>query len=148
MGRQRFVFNLSALGVAIMLVLAAVAFGPHAAKWVGLGIGITGCVTSSLFVALLVHERRFSGRVELRFFGRRVDVFSFLAGVMASIAVWEVVAASVFQPRVSRWLTLADGLMIGALACAGLVLHEVSRERVVHVLEGRRAASEHELSRN
>jgi hypothetical protein len=135
MGRQRFVFNLSALGVAIMLVLAAVAFGPHAAKWVGLGIGITGCVTSSLFVALLVHERRFSGRVELRFFGRRVDVFSFLAGVMASIAVWEVVAASVFQPRVSRWLTLADGLMIGALACAGLVLHEVSRERVVHVLE-------------
>ena len=42
MGRQRFVFNLSALGVAIMLVLAAVAFGPHAAKWVGLGIGITG----------------------------------------------------------------------------------------------------------
>ena len=118
-----------------MLVLAAVAFGPHAAKWVGLGIGIMGCVTSSLFVALLVHERRFSGRVELRFFGRRVDVFSFLGGVMASIAVWEIVAASVFEPRVSRWLTLADGLVIGVLACAGLVLHEVSRERVVHVLE-------------
>lgn len=109
MARQRFVFNLGALGVAIMLVLAAVAFGPHAAKWVGLGLGIAGCLTSSLFVALLVHERRFSGRVELRFFGRRVDVFSFLAGVMASIAVWEVVAASVFQPRVSRWLSWPMG---------------------------------------
>lgn len=118
-----------------MLVLAAAAFGPRATKWVGLGIGIAGCVTSSLFVALLVHERRFAGRVEFRFRGRRVDVFSFLGGATASIAVWEIVAAAVFQPRVSRWLTLADGLMIAVLACAGLVLHEVSRERVVHVLE-------------
>lgn len=135
MGRQRFVFNLSALGVAVMLVLAAAAFGPRAAKWVGLGIGIAGCVTSLSFVALLVHERRFSGRLEFCFWGRRVDVFSFLGGAMASLAVWEIVAAAVFQPRISRWLTLADGLIIAALACAGLVLHEVSRERVVHVLE-------------
>ncbi len=135
MARQRFVFNLSALGVAVMLVLAAAAFGPHAAKWVGLGIGIAGGVTSSLFMALLVHERRFSGRVEFRLRGRRIDVFSFLGGATASIAVWEIVAAAAFQPRVSRWLTLADGLMIAVLACAGLVLHEVSRERVVHVLE-------------
>lgn len=118
-----------------MLMLAAVAFGAGAAKWVGLGIGIAGCLASSLFVALLVHERRFSGRVEFRFRRRRVDVFSFLGGAMASIAVWQIVAAAVFQPRVSRWLTLADGLVIGALACAGLILQEVSRERIVHVLE-------------
>jgi hypothetical protein len=135
MGRQRFVFNLSALGVAVMLLLAAVAFGPRAGKWVGLGVGVAGCATSSLFVALLVHERRLSGRAELCLGGHRFDVFSFLGGAMASIAVWEIVAAAVFQPRVSRWLTLADGLVIGALACTGLVLHEVSRERVVHVLE-------------
>jgi hypothetical protein len=135
MGRQRFVFNLSALGVATMLMLAAVGFGPRAGKWVGLGVGIAGCATSSLFVALLVHERRYSGRVELRFRGHRFDVFSFLGGSMATIGVWEIVAAAVFQPRISRWLTLADGLVIGALACAGLVLHELTRERVVHVLE-------------
>ena len=135
MGRQRFVFNLSALGVATLLVLAAAAFGPRGAKWVGLGIGIASCVTCLLFVALLVHERRFSGRVELRFRGHRFDVFSFLGGAMASVAIWEIVAAAVFQPRISRWLTLADGVVIGALACAGLVLHEVSRERIVHVLE-------------
>jgi hypothetical protein len=135
MGRQRFVFNLGALGVAMMLVLAAVAFGPRAGKWVALGIGIAGCVASLLFVALLVHERRFSGRVELRFRGHRFDVFSFLGGAMASIAVWEIVAAAVFQPRISRWLTLADGLVFAVLACAGLVVHEVSRERIVHVLE-------------
>jgi hypothetical protein len=135
MGRQRFVFNLSALGVALMLLLAAVAFGPRAGKWVGLGVGIAGCVASLLFVALLAHERRLSGRVELRLLGRRIDVFSLLGGVMASIAIWEIVAAAVFQPRISRWLTLADGLMIAVLACAGLILHEISQERVVHVLE-------------
>ena len=48
-----------------------------------------------------------------RFGGRRIDVFSFLGGVTATIAVWEIVAAAVFQPRISRWLTLADGLWIG-----------------------------------
>jgi hypothetical protein len=135
MGRQRFVFNLSAVGVATMLMLAAVAFGPRAGKWVALGVGIAGCIASLLFVALLVHERRLSGRIELRLMGHRIDAFSLLGGVMASIAIWEIVAAAVFQPRISRWLTLADGLMIAGLACAGLVLHEVSRERVVHVLE-------------
>jgi hypothetical protein len=135
MGRQRFFFNLGALGVAVMLVLAAVAFGPHAGKWVGLGIGIAGCIASLLFVALLVHERRFSGRMELRIRGHRFDVFSFLGGAMASIAVWEIVAAAVFQPRISKWLTLADGLVFGVLASIGLIVHEVSRERIVHVLE-------------
>jgi hypothetical protein len=135
LGRQRFFFNLGALGVALLLMVAAVAFGPRAGKWVGLGIGIAGCVASCVFVALLAHERRFSGRLELRVRRHRFDVFSFLGGAMASVAVWEIVAAAVFQPRVSRWLTLADGLVFGALACAGLVLHEVSRERIVHVLE-------------
>ena len=36
---------------------------------------------------------------------------------------------------VPRLLARLDGLVIGALASAGLVLQELSRERVVHVLE-------------
>ena len=52
-----------------------------------------------------------------------------------AVAAWEVVQAAVFGPNVSRWLTLADGLLIAAFACAGLVAHEVCTERVVHVLE-------------
>jgi hypothetical protein len=42
---------------------------------------------------------------------------------------------AVFNASVNRWLTLANGLLIAALAFAGLVAHEVSSERVVHILE-------------
>jgi hypothetical protein len=51
------------------------------------------------------------------------------------VATWEIVEAAVFEPGVSRWLTLANGLLIAALACAGLVAHEICTERVVHVIE-------------
>jgi hypothetical protein len=135
MSRGRFFFNLGALGAAILLIVAAAAFGPGAVKGMGLGIGIGALATSLLFVSLLVHDRRPKGRAELRFRGRRFDLWAALAGGLAAVAAWEVVQAAVFGPNVSRWLTLANGLLIGAFACAGLVAHEISTERVVHVLE-------------
>ena len=54
---------------------------------------------------------------------------------MATVAIWEIVGATAFDPAVGRWLTLANGLLIAALACAGLVAHEVCTERVEHVIE-------------
>jgi predicted TIM-barrel enzyme len=54
---------------------------------------------------------------------------------MASVAIWEIVGAAVFVPNVSRWLTLANGLLIATLACAGLIAQEICTERVVHVIE-------------
>jgi predicted TIM-barrel enzyme len=54
---------------------------------------------------------------------------------MASVAIWQIVGVAVFAPHVSRWLTLANGLLIAALACAGLIAHEVCTERVVHIVE-------------
>jgi hypothetical protein len=112
-----------------------VAFGPGAVKGVGLGIGAGGCALSLLFVGLLVHSRRLAGHPELSLFGRTLGLWSTLAGGMASVAIWEIVGAAVFVPDVSRWLTLANGLLIATLACAGLVAHEISTERVVHVIE-------------
>jgi hypothetical protein len=135
MGRQRFFFNLGSLGAAVMLIVASVAFGPGSSKWVGLGMGVAGCWVSLLFVSALVHQRRFEGHLEIEAFGRGLGVWSTLAGGMASVAVWEIIQAAVFSPDVSRWLTLANGLLIAALSCAGLVAHEVCTERVVHVLE-------------
>jgi uncharacterized transporter YbjL len=135
MARQRFFFNLGLLGAAVLLIVAAVAFGPGSAKWVGLGIGIAGCLVSLLFVAALVHQRRFEGHLELEAFGRGLSIWSTLAGGMATVAVWEIVQAAVFAPNVSRWLTLANGLLIMVLSCAGLVAHETCTERVVHVIE-------------
>jgi hypothetical protein len=135
MSRGRFFFNLGALGVAVLLIIASVAFGRDAVKGVGLGIGIGALATSLLFVSLLVNYRRNEGSPELRLRGRRLDLWAALAGGLAAVATWEVVQAAVFGPSVSRWLTLANGLLIAAFACAGLVAHEICTERVVHVLE-------------
>lgn len=41
----------------------------------------------------------------------------------------------VFGGATSRWLSFADGCAMLALAVVGLVLHELSTERVVHSLE-------------
>jgi hypothetical protein len=135
MSRQHFFFNLGALGAAVMLIVGSVAFGPGAVKGVGLGIGAAGCVLSLMFVGLLTHHRRRAGHPELSLFGRTLGLWSILAGAMASVAIWEIVGVAVFVPGVSRWLTLANGLLIATLACAGLVAHEVCTERVVHVIE-------------
>ncbi|HZU59859.1 MAG TPA: hypothetical protein VE983_02775 [Solirubrobacteraceae bacterium] len=135
MSRQRFFFNLGALGASVLLITASVAFGPGAVKGVGLGIGAGGCLFSLLFVAALVHTRRPAGHPEVWLFGHGLSLWSALGGMMASLAIWEIVQAAVFQPDVSRWLTLANGVVIAMLACAGLIAHEISTERVIHVIE-------------
>jgi hypothetical protein len=135
MSRKRFFFNLGALGAAVMLIVGAVAFGPGAVKGVGLGIGASGCLLSLSFIGLLGHTRRLVGHPELWLFGRWLGLWSTLAGVMATVAIWEIVGAAVFVPDVSRWLTLANGVIIASLACTGLVAHEICTERVVHVIE-------------
>jgi hypothetical protein len=132
---QRFFFNLGALAAAVLLIVSAAAFGPGAVIGIGLGIGIAGCATSLTFVGALVHRRRLDGDPGFRLFGRVLGLWSILAGAMATVAIWEIVGATAFDPAVGRWLTLANGLLIAALACAGLVAHEVCTERVVHVIE-------------
>jgi hypothetical protein len=101
----------------------------------GLGIGTGGLAVSLLFMSALVHQRRFDGDPELHVFGRGVGLWSLLAGGVAGVASWEIVDAAVFGPTASRWLTLANGLLIAALSFAGLVAHEVCSVRVVHILE-------------
>jgi hypothetical protein len=135
MGRHRFFFNLGALAGAVLLIIAAAAFGPGAVKGVGLGIGVACGVFSLWFVAELVHRRHLDGYIEFQIFGRGVGIWSVLASIMAAVAIWEIVQAAVFEPEVSRWLTLANGLVMVLLSLGGLVAHEVCTERVVHVLE-------------
>ena len=135
MGRHRFFFNLGALAGAVLLIVAASAFGPGAVKGVGLGIGVACGVFSLWFVAELVHRRHLDGYLEFQILGRGIGVWSVLASLMAGVAVWEIVQAAVFQPETSRWLTLANGLLMALLSCSGLVAHEVCTERVVHILE-------------
>jgi hypothetical protein len=135
MGRHRFFFNLGALAGAVLLIVAASAFGPGAVKGVGLGIGVACGVFSLWFVAELVHRRHLDGYLEFQLFGRGLGVWSVFSSLMAAVSMWEIVQAAVFAPEVSRWLTLANGLLLALLSCAGLVAHEVCTERVVHVIE-------------
>jgi len=58
-----------------------------------------------------------------------------LAGSMAMLACWRLVGVAVYTPHVSRWLPLANGLVIASLVCADLIAHEICTERVVHVVE-------------
>jgi hypothetical protein len=135
MQRHRFFFNLGCLGAGILLVVGAVAFGPAASRGVGLGIGIAGMIASLWFVAAVVHHRSLLGARELRVLGRSVNVWSLLGGGVAGVATWETVQAAVFKPEVGKWLTFANGVLAGTLACVGLIVHEITTERVVHVLE-------------
>ena len=135
MSRQRFFFNLGVLLAAVLLFVAAAAFGPGAIKGMGLGIGSAGLAVSLLFMSVLVHQRRLEGYPVLKLFGHGMGLWSMLAGGVAGVATWEIVDVAVFNADVNRWLTLANGLLIAALGCAGLVLHEVTTERVVHCLE-------------
>jgi hypothetical protein len=134
MSRQCFFFNLGALGAAVLLIVASVAFG-HAVNGVGLGIGSGGCALSLIFVGVLMHRRELAGHPELWVFGRGLGLWSTLAGAIASVATWEIIQSAVFVPNVSRWLTLANGLVIAVLACAGLIAYVMTTERVIHVIE-------------
>jgi hypothetical protein len=135
MGRQRFFFNLGVLGAAVLSIVASVAFGPGGVKGVGLGIGIACVLFCAWFASSLAHQRRHEGYLEFHAFGRSLGVWSVLGGAMASVATWEIIQAAVFDADVAKWLTLANGIVIGARASAGLVAHEVCTERVVHVIE-------------
>jgi hypothetical protein len=142
MQHGRFFFNLGLLGAAVLLIVASIAFGPGAVRGVGLGIGSAGVVTSLWFIAATMHQRPLDGYRELGAFGMRAGLWSLLAGVTGAVATWEIVQVVVFAPTPAKWLTLANGLVVGTLACAGLVAHEVSSERVVHCLE---VVQRHEL---
>jgi hypothetical protein len=135
MSRKHFFFSLGALGAAGLLILAGAAFGPGAVKGVGLGIGIACSTISVSFTAVLRHQRRLDDHAELRVSGRVLGLWSLLGGATAAVAIWEIVGAAAFAPDVSRWLTLANGVVVATLACAGLVAHEIYTDRVVHLLE-------------
>lgn len=135
MHRKRFFFNLGSLGAAAMLMAAALAFGPGAVFGVGIGIGVAGLLGSLWFVASAVHHRSLAGAREVRVFGSTFDLWSLLGGGVSSVALWEIVQSAVFTAAIAKWLTFTNGLLAGMLACTGLILHEISTERIIHVLE-------------
>jgi hypothetical protein len=82
-----------------------------------------------------VHERHLPGHPEVGLLRRSVGLWTLLAAMFTTIAVWETVQSAVLPADPAKWLTFANGLAIATLGGAGLVAHELCTERVVHFLQ-------------
>ncbi|HVX32895.1 MAG TPA: hypothetical protein VHA80_07115 [Solirubrobacterales bacterium] len=57
-----------------------------------------------------------------------------LDGLILLLGAWTVVEAFIFDGNDLKWWSFASGAAIAGLAVVGLIVHEMSTERVVHEL--------------
>jgi hypothetical protein len=57
-----------------------------------------------------------------------------LAGAIAVLGIWTIIESFVFDGANLEWWSFASACALALLSTAGLVLHEMSTERVVHEL--------------
>ena len=128
--RSRYLTNLAFVVLGTFVAVASMAFGVPVFTWLMFGAGIAALALAAPSVTVL---RR--GRAQ-----RSLDA------VIAMLGAWTIVASMVFGGLAITWLGFASALTLVALAVAGLILHELSTERVVHSFEVRAAVPERELS--
>jgi hypothetical protein len=116
----RFVSNMLLALAGGVVIVATQAFAPPIVAWIG--FGITGVGVLALVGATALAPRR--GQVQ-----RTLDA------VAAVLAAWTIVETLVFAGTLMVWLTFGAAAGMVAIAAAGLVVHELSTERVVHALE-------------
>ena len=115
----RFMTNLLLLCAGAFVVVCSQAFGA----------GVTGWITFGVALGLL-------GMLGLAQFGRGRGITQHGLDVLTgALAIWTVIASVVFGGATVIWLSFAEGIGFAALAAAGLMLHELSTERIVHTLE-------------
>ena len=115
----RFALNLALVLAGAGIVAASQAFSSGVTGWLTFAISLA--VLVSLGLAQLDRAR---GRVQ-----QMLD-----AGIGA-LAVWSVVASVVYTGTTLKWLSFGEALGFVGLAVIGLVVHELTTERVVHSLE-------------
>jgi len=113
----KYIVNLSLVVAGGFLAVASRGFAPGTAGWIALGIGIFAVVLAGVGLA--------TTRLQPRSIGH---------GAIASVGIWTIVSSLVFTGAALGWLVLADALALAAIAIVGLVVHELSTERVVHTL--------------
>jgi len=112
----RFISNLLlALAGGLVLVVTQ-AFAPPVVAWIA--FGVTGVGVLLLMAATTLAP----GRGHLQ---RTLDA------VAGALAAWTIV----FSGTVMVWLTFGAAATMVPIAAAGLIVHELSTERVVHSLE-------------
>jgi|SRR5665213_333897 len=128
--RSRYLTNSLVLVLGGFLAVTSMAFGVTVFTWLLFGAGIATLALAA--PAITVGSR---GRAQ-----RGLD------GVIGLLGAWTIVASMVFAGAAITWLGFASGAALVALAFAGLTIHELSTERVVHSFEVRTSARERELA--
>jgi hypothetical protein len=128
--RSRFLTNMVLVVLGGFVAIASMAFGVSVFTWLMFGAGIVALTLAAPAITVLARGRPQRG----------------LDGVISLLGVWTIVASMVFGGLAITWLGFASGVALIALALAGLTLHELSTERVVHSFEVRTSATERELT--
>lgn len=132
--RTRYVATLAMALVAGFLVLETFAFGGGTRDAIAFAIG--AAVTAAGLAGVAVSIGRQGPKQHVTIAGRfGLPMWGLLSAIATVIGAWQVVQTLVFAGGTTRWLSFADGCALELLALAGLVLHELSTERVVHALE-------------
>lgn len=126
---SRYLTNVLLAIAGAFVVVASQAFSVAAFQWLMFGGGI---------VAVLL-----AGAIVLR---ERGDAQRGLDAVTGALGAWTIVASLVFAGTAVTWLGFASGAGLFALALAGLTLHELLTERVVHMIELRSEAAAPEFA--
>lgn len=126
--RTRYLTNV-ALGVlGGFLLVTSQAFAVSTFEWLMLASGIAAISIAVCAAALTMRggQRRWlAGGGALQ---RSIDCVCVLLGA------WTIVASLVFGGAAVTWLGFASGAAFAVFALAGLTVHELSTERVVHAL--------------
>lgn len=115
---SRYLSNIALAVAGAFLVVASQAWAAPVFMWIMFGIGIVSLVLSA------------SGALPRRGIGQRG-----LDGAIAVLGAWTIIASLVFAGLTVTWLGFASGCAFVGLALAGLTLHELRTERVVHSFE-------------
>jgi len=119
----RYLANLTMALIGGFLVVASRAFAYHDVAWIGFGLSLAALALGMATILLPPLAQRVIG------------------GAEAVLAVWTLVASRVFSAYTADWLIFASAIAFTVLAVAGLTIHELNSERVVHSLELRGAGA-------
>jgi hypothetical protein len=128
--RSRYLTNVVLLLLGGFLAIASMAFGVSVFTWLMFGAGIATLALAAPLVTVLARGRAQRG----------------LDGIISLLGAATIVASMVFGGLAITWLGFASGVALVALTLAGLTIHELSTERVVHSFEVRTSAPERELA--
>ncbi|GIF71332.1 hypothetical protein [Asanoa siamensis] len=113
----RFALDMFFLLGGVFLLVAAMTFTAGTAGWLAFAVGAAVTLVGGLSAARATQPAWRVGH-----------------GLLAVAGLWTLVAALTFTGATQTWLVFANAALLGALAVADLVGHEVTTERVVHEL--------------